>query len=246
MRHPRLIDMDAVAQATVKEGQKPAFYVSEESQQCKFTCAACEEDSDILGRFGYCPLCGTRNDWADFQNKAMPAIRGRVNANETPEDCVKAAVSIFDSFVGQYAKQLTELIPMTAGRKNRLKKQRFHDVEDLRKTLKDWFDIDPCKGMQENERLFTIRMFQRRHVYEHNGGEVDQKYLTDSGDTSVRLKQHIHETREDAHRLCGCLLTMARNIHEGFHELFPPIPEPIKAYEDKKARIDKHDKEKQR
>ena len=41
---------------------------------------------------------------------------------------------------------------------------------------------------------FAVRLFHRRHVYEHNGGEVDQKYLDDSGDTSVKLKQHIHET----------------------------------------------------
>jgi hypothetical protein len=46
-------------------------------------------------------------------------------------------------------------------------------------------------------------MFMRRHVYEHNGGEVDQQYLDASGDTTVRLKQHIRETREGcspAHR----------------------------------------------
>lgn len=75
------------------------------------------------------------------------------------------------------------------------------------------------------------------NVYEHNAGEVDQKYLDESGDTTVRLKQHIHETQEDAHRLSGTLIKMARNVHGGFHELFPPIPEPIKAFEERKARM---------
>ncbi|OTP74276.1 hypothetical protein [Caballeronia sordidicola] len=40
------------------------------------------------------------------------------------------------------------------------------------------------------------RWFHRRHVYEHNGGEVDERYLKESGDTTVWLKQHIHETQE--------------------------------------------------
>ena len=35
-----------------KQGEKPAFYVSEQSQQRKFTCVACEEFNDVLGRFG--------------------------------------------------------------------------------------------------------------------------------------------------------------------------------------------------
>ena len=43
-----VIDMDAVADAAGKEGEKPSFYVSEQSQQRKFTCGTCEEFNDIL------------------------------------------------------------------------------------------------------------------------------------------------------------------------------------------------------
>jgi hypothetical protein len=85
-------------------------------------------------------------------------------------------------------------------------------------------------------------MFHRRHVYEHNGGEVDQKYLDDSGDSTVRLKQHIHETREDIHILLGTVNRIVRNLHEGFHALVPTLPEPIKMFADRKARIAGHRK----
>ena len=44
-----VIDMDAVADAVGQEGEKPSFYVSEESQQRKFICKACEEFNDIFG-----------------------------------------------------------------------------------------------------------------------------------------------------------------------------------------------------
>jgi hypothetical protein len=67
-------------------------------------------------------------------------------------------------------------------------------------------------------------------------------YLDSSGDTTVRLKQRIHETLQGAHSLLNSLVRMARNIHETFHELFPPILEPIKAFEEKKARIEKYTK----
>ena len=94
-----VIDMDAVADAVGKEGEKPAFYVSEQSQQRKFTCGACEECNDILGRFGYRSLCGTRNDLADFEEQTVLTIRERLNAGTAPEDCVRDAVS-FDYGTG--------------------------------------------------------------------------------------------------------------------------------------------------
>jgi len=232
-----VIDMDVVAAAVGKEGEKPPFYVSEQSQQRKFTCGACGEFNDILGRFGHCSSCATRNDLADFEDLTVPTIRERINAGNAPEDCVRDAVASFDSFLAQLARQLAELVPLTERRKNRLLRQRFHNLEEVRATLTNWFDIDVCAGMNEDECRFVTLMFFRRHVYEHNGGEVDQKYLDDSKDTTVRLKQHIHETKQDAHRLLGSLLKMARNVHCTFHELFPPIPGPITAFEDKKARM---------
>jgi hypothetical protein len=234
-----VIDMDAVADA-VGKGEKPAFYVSEQAQQRKFTCGACDEFNDILGRFGYCSACGTRNDLAVYDGETVPTIRMRLNAGDAPEDCVRDAVASFDSFIAQFAKQLAELVPLTTRRKNRLLTQRFHNLQEVRETFKNWFDMDVYVGMKEDECAFVSLMFHRRHVYEHNGGEVDQKYLDASGDTGVRLKQHIHETLQDAHRLLGSLSKMARNVHGAFHELFPPIPEPIKAFEDKKARMAKY------
>ena len=231
-----VIDMDKVADAAGKEYEKPSFYVSEESQQRKFTCGACGEFNDILGRFGYCSVCGTRNDLAEFEGQILPSIRVRINTGTAPEDCVRDAVASFDSFMAQFAKQLAARVPLTERRKNRLLKQRFHNLEEIQATFKDWFDIDVCAGMKDDEYRFVKLMFHRRHVYEHNAGEVDQRYLDDSGDTDVRLKQHIHETQETVHNLLSSLVKMARNINGMFHELFPPISEPIKVFKEKKAR----------
>lgn len=234
-----VIDMDVVADAVGKEGDKPTFYVSEESQQRKFVCQQCEEFNDILGRFGYCSLCGTRNDLEDFEESTVPAIRKRLNSGDPPEDCVRDGVASFDSFMAQVGKELAKMVPMTERRSRRLSTQSFHDLNDVRSTFRDWFDIDVCAGMKEDEIRAVELMFYRRHVYEHNGGEADQKYLDKSGDTTVRLRQHIHETQQAAHDLLGSLVKMARNVHNGFGELISPIPEPIKAFEAKKARIAK-------
>ena len=75
--------------------------------------------------------------------------------------------------------------------------------------------------------------------YEHNGGEVDQKYLDDSADTSVRLKQALRETPDSVFRTTGLILRMARNLHEGFHELFPPMEKPIEIHKEQQVRLGK-------
>jgi len=231
------IDMDEVADAVGSGSEKPSFYVSEESQQKKFTCPVCDEYNDILGRFGYCSSCGTRNDLTDFEENSVQTIRERLNAGNALEKCLRDAASEFDSFMGQIAKELVNNIPLTEKRKQRLLKNRFYNIEEVCDIFKSWFDIDLCKGMKKGEYDHVALMFHRRHVHEHNGGEVDEKYLSDSGDTKVRLKQHLRETQEDVHMLLSCLVKMSRNVHEGFHEIFPPFPEPVEAFKEKKARI---------
>jgi hypothetical protein len=224
-----VIDLDAVADAANSE-EKPPFYYAEESQQNKFLCGACGSLVDILGRFGYCSTCGTRNDLQDFEVNTLPKIRERINSGGPYESCVKEAVGAFDSFVGQYMKELVRQVPMTPGRKNRYQKMRFHDLSSVVSEWKQVFDIDIVSGLKPDDRDFAILMFHRRHVYEHKGGEADAKYITESGDAGVRVKQALSETRESAHRTVGIIARMATNLHSGFHEIIPPIERPIAAH----------------
>ena len=216
-----VIDFDAVADA-VDSVEKPPFYYAEESQQNQFTCTACGTVVDILGKFGYCSRCGTRNDLQELETK-LNAIRAKINAvDANREDCVRDAVSAFDSTVGQYVKELVTHIPMTQARRNRLDNSRYHNVYAVQSELKDTFDIDIFEGINDGDKRFAAKMFLRRHVYEHNGGEADEAYIEQSGDNTVRLKQALREDQESAHRTVGVVMRMAKNLHDGFHGILPP------------------------
>jgi hypothetical protein len=224
-----VIDLDAVADA-VESVEKPPFYYAEESQQNKFTCATCGCVVDILGKFGYCCRCGTRNDLQEL-DKTLDAIRTRINSEGAKhEDCVRDAVAAFDSFVGQYVRELVKRVPMTRSRINRLENSRFHNVNLVRDELKSTFDIDVFDGIDAKDHGFAVMMFLRRHVYEHNGGEADEEYISQSGDASVRIKQALRETQESAHRTVGTVMRMAKNLHDGFHGIFPPDEETIRMH----------------
>jgi hypothetical protein len=223
-----VINLDAVADA-VESVEKPPFYYAEESQQNKFTCEACGCVVDVLGKFGYCSLCGTRNDFQEL-TRTLDAIRKRINTEDAREACVRDTVAAFDSFVGQYVRELIRRVPMTKSRINRLENSRFHNINLVREELKNTFDVDIFAGTDSEDRTFAAMMFHRRHVYEHNGGEVDEDYISQSGDTSVRLKQALHETQDSAHRTVGIVLRMARNLHDAFHEILPPDEATIKMH----------------
>lgn len=186
---------------------------------------ACGEVNDVLGTYAYCGSCGTRNDLQELE-KTIQGIRDRANAGGPYEGCVKEAVAAFDSFAGQYAKQLLARVPLTPARKSRLERAHFHNLATASAVFVTSFDIDIMRGISPEDVAFATLMFHRRHVYEHKGGEADDKYIADSGD-HVRLKQALRETQESSHRTANVVLRLATNLHKGFHEIFPPVEEPI-------------------
>jgi len=224
-----IIDMDSVAEAAGKDCEKPAFFYAEERQQNLFTCKACGKVNDVLGTYAYCSSCGTRNDLQELE-KTVQQIRDRINAGGPYEACVKETVAAFDSFAGQYAKQLLARVPLTLARKVRIERAHFHNLGTASEIFRNVFDIDILSGSSDEDIAFSTLMFHRRHVYEHKGGEADEKYIADSGD-NVRLKQALRETPDSAHRTANLVMKLGGNLHRGFHEIFPPLEEPIRRNE---------------
>lgn len=226
-----VIDMDAVADAVNSESEKPAFYYSEQKQQNSYSCSACGGFNDILGKFGYCTQCGTRNDLQELTQVTLASIRDRANGAGNYEACVADAVGAFDTFVAQYVRQLLLLVPMRTNRRSRLDGKRFHDLERTTKLLDEIFGIHLLERIDAGDVAFSKLRFHRRHVYEHNGGVADEKYIKDSNDAEVRVGQAIRETQVDVHRLLGLVNKMANNLHEQFHEIFPPDRDLINRYQ---------------
>lgn len=227
-----VMDMDEVADAAGQDLPKPRFYYAEESQQNKFHCVACGAFNDILGRYGYCSHCGTHNG-LDELGKDVAMIHNRIASATEYEACARDAVAAFDSFARQLAEQLAHRVPMTRRRRKEWKRRLFHQLAESTQALREAFDIDPVKGIAPKDVAFATLMFHRRHVYEHNGGEVDEKYIRDSGDTSVRPKQLIHESRESATRIADLVLKLGSNIADGFHDIFPPERDPIRLHNER-------------
>jgi DNA-directed RNA polymerase subunit RPC12/RpoP len=233
-----IIDMNSVADS-VKEKPRPDFYYSSTTQQTEFRCSECNSYNDIRGRYGYCASCGNRNN-VESQKKALEEVRDQiVKGSLSSEDAIKKAVSEFDSASRDYVAKLAKNVPMKESRRNQLLQLLFHNLEKFDEMLKSFFAINLLQGM-EQERDFLKMMFLRRHIYEHNGGVVTERYVRESGDQSVEEGIIIiRETPENAHKLIGLLNRMIKTFNKDFNEIFPLEEFCIQIEKDRRSRMNK-------
>lgn len=129
---------------------------------------------------------------------------------------------------------------MKPGRQVEFERLIFHDIESAAiKTMKAMFDVDILRGMAD-DLAFLRMMMHRRHIFEHNAGVADPRYVRESGDLEAREGVLIRETRENAHRLIGRLGRMLENFDADFHAIFPPTQWPID-YHTRRAKSAKPD-----
>lgn len=230
-----VIDMDAIADQS-DDQPRPNFYYTSEAQQTRYHCDHCGDFNDIRGRFGYCASCGWRNNFQSL-NSVYNEIRDQLNSGQlTAEATVRAAVSEFDACCRDFLAQIRQRIPMKPARKNELQRPAFHDIDSSAiARMKNMFDIDILRNL-DNDTRFVRMMMHRRHIYEHNAGVADERYVRESGDTNIQEGTLIRETQENAHRLIACFTRMIKNLDNDFHEIFPPTEWPIDDHQSRRQR----------
>ena len=234
-----VIDMDAIIEQGANQ-TRPDFYYAAETQQTRYRCDKCSEFNDIRGRYGYCASCGWRNN-ISFLKASFADLRAKLNEGQTgAADAVRSSISEFDACCRDMAVQITKRIPMKPRRKADLQRLVFHDVESqVIASMKSMFDIDMLRGVSD-DLPFLKKMMHRRHVFEHNAGVADARYIRESGDTDAREGVLIRETQANAHRLINGLTRMAENFEADFHEILQPTEWPINHHREAQERSRRH------
>ena len=230
-----IIDMDAVVDQEPGE-PRPDFYHAAQTQQTRYRCEKCDDFNDIRGRYGYCGSCGARNNILSLE-ASLSDLRERLNGGQIrAEEVVRSAVSEFDACCRDFVMQIAKRIPMKPARRAALVSFLFHDVDSPAvATMRSMFDIDLLRGLAD-ELSFIKMMMRRRHVFEHNAGVADDRYVRLNADPGAREGVLIRETQENAHRLISGLTKMARNFAVDFHEIFPLTEPPVRFHQEKLAR----------
>lgn len=205
--------------------RKDSFVYSEERQQKRVECGPCKVCYDILGLYGCCPICGRPNTF-DVLAQRLDGFKVRVENPRFGEehreqreaewvDILKDCYSEYESFSNDLRKRLLT-IPMTPKRRKELEDINFQRLSVASDKLKEMVGVDQLAKLAEDDKAFLNKCVQRRHLFAHRGGVVDQEYLDKANDTSVRLGQKVHVRSKDVRRLIEIIRTLGRTLFEGY------------------------------
>lgn len=220
------INFDKIAENLETNSKSPWVY-KEETQQTVFECISCKTNTDILGEYAICPKCGLLNCDNIFDKK-LSYLEGRfATVDEKEEDRHKResewehllrSVSEFEG-LGNQLKSFLSTKEMTEKRRNDLRNLSFQRVINSNEKMKEWFDIDYLTGINEEEREFINKMFNKRHLFTHNNGKVDKEYLDNTGDNSVRINELIRLKSKEIKRLLPHIRKMGTNFINGYNSI---------------------------
>ena len=216
------------------KGQPKSFALpptATEPMQTKIECSKCSCHYAVIGAAFFCPACG-HNDARqmfylslDSRLRALdqtPKLRADISDRDTAEDTVRMlvehtlqhAVTAFQ----KYAETLYQGFAKTKEMRQNVF-QHLADGSDLwhSATGKQYSDY-----ISDAELATLTLAFQQRHLFSHNNGIVDQRYLERSGDTSYQLGQRIvlqeKRVREYIYlvrKLASCMEETARENKAG-------------------------------
>jgi len=138
---------------------------TEKEVDSEIECSECKAKFQVYGIFGYCPLCKCDNIMIYDTNISiiLTEIENASDKNRALRYAYNDLVSTFEDFCKKRNK--TQI------------KYNFQNLDNAEKFFKDAYRINLFDGLEKDEVLTINRLFQKRHVYQHNKGVIDQRYI---------------------------------------------------------------------
>lgn len=191
---------------TYKPGRRVSFTNNPIGQmpewEQKITCDSCGTRYSVIGSAYFCPCCGYNSAKSAF-NESIDTIVKMIDSlpqmkdllatqygNDKAETMCRSmlegslgdCVSAFQKFAEQVYKKLS---PSPV---------RVNDFQIVEKGS-NLFLMATGKGydawLKADEILILNEYFQKRHLFEHNNGMIDQKYIDKSNDRSFAVGQRM-------------------------------------------------------
>jgi len=195
--------------------------------ELEITCEKCLTKYSVIGSAFFCPCCGHNAvehvfyESLDTVHKMLESIddlfrtfEESYSSDKAETMCRSMIEGTLGDIVSAFQKYVEELFRSIA----RDKKVRVNDFQIIEKGS-ELFRAATQKGydtwLSKDELEEINRLFQQRHIIEHNNGMIDEKYIQKSGDTSYKIGQRVIVRREHAERL----LLLVRMLSSGLKEL---------------------------
>lgn len=209
---------------------RPLPGIDEEQLVRVRTCAGCQNNYAVFGEHRYCPVCG-QLPAASVAFDALQADTARLNALEALPTDAKALLREQGVFTRNWVDTVENVVGVVEALASSLFRaavpnaasllngkgaifQRLDHMADLIVTA-GFPDLRSALGSQTWQRL--LETWAARHVFTHNDGIVDEKYLIKVPGSSAQIGQRLVLTEtmcrsalNDAKALCETLVNVLR------------------------------------
>jgi hypothetical protein len=142
----------------------------------------------VDGIFGQCPRCGLENLLVYDINLAI--LRREIKKNSNRDRALRHVyndlVSTFESFCRRKAPESAQC--------------NFQDPLGVRRFFKKKRGVDIFEGHSAQDMLVVRRLFAKRHVYEHNGGVIHERYVKKVPEDATRFGERADLSIEEFER----------------------------------------------
>lgn len=192
----------------------------EKELETNIICDSCNHEFSIFGVFATCPDCKQLSAVTVFK-KSIEVIKKKLHISEKLdekelinsflEDALNNSISTFDSLGKALIKKYGDILKSKS-------LNLFQNIWLLSNTLKNnkGKSIDELIGNDSYE--FLIKMFQVRHIYEHNYGEIDAQFVKKLPQFETQLKRKYSLDGDEINRLVDEVKKLGNKIIEYLKE----------------------------
>lgn len=189
-------------------------HYQEKELETHVTCDSCGLEFAIYGVFATCPDCERLNASVVF-SKSIEVAKKRLNLIDSLDDIalkeailkdsISGGISAFDAFGKALREHHTGVFPDKP-------KNIFQNLIVLSEIVKDKFGLSLNDMLGEDEANILNRIFQVRHIYEHNMGVIDDDFIRKVKDYSQLRGRKYALDKNEIERFLGILLVAGRGI----------------------------------
>ncbi|MBW8331831.1 MAG: hypothetical protein K0M40_07415 [Prolixibacteraceae bacterium] len=191
----------------------PIKYYSEEELETSLTCDNCGLEFSIFGVFAQCPDCNELNAFLIFEksidatNKQLDILTKPDMPKEIKENSLmfilSSCVSAFDGLGKELRKRKPDLYP---DKPNNL----FQNLYSLNLKLNNFIET------KHPDFDFLIKLFQVRHLYEHNMGVIDDDFIKKLPIFSKDLGKKYILTEKEMEKFISSIRTLGEIMKDHF------------------------------
>jgi hypothetical protein len=188
----------------------PIYHYQEMELETKVTCEVCTLEYAIYGLFAFCPDCGTHNSPQILKKNLELVVKllALADGEREPEladllvvKALETAVSTFDGFGRAYC----EAHAAQSVNPDQARGISFQNLAKARTIFQTIFSRDLAQGLTKDEWEFILRCFQKRHLFAHKMGIVDDAYKKITVDPGAIVGHKVKIIRDEIQKLLPLL-----------------------------------------